>query len=275
MNLLHAIIFGIIEGVTEFLPVSSTGHLTIGEQLLGYDIKDPAMTAFTAFIQIGATAATVLYFRRDIWRVATAWLRGVGGGPKNNPDYRMGWAVIIGSIPIAVVGLLFKGIIETGLRSMWFVALALLGWSLVMYIAEKQASQKRKETSTTWRDTLVVGLMQCIALIPGVSRSGATISGSLFLGFDRVTATRLSFFLSIPALFAAGVLQGFTRADDIGNSIGWTATIAATIVSFIVAYVAVAWLLRYIATHSFKLFIVYRVALGALLVVLLAVGVIE
>lgn len=142
-----------------------------------------------------------------------------------------------------------------------------------MLVAERQAKQSRKEASTTWKDTLIVGLMQCIALIPGVSRSGATISGSLFLGFDRMTATRLSFFLSIPALMAAGVLQGVTRAGDIGHEIGWTATIVATIVSFVVAYGAVAWLLKYIATHSFKNFIIYRVALGLLLVVLLASGV--
>ena len=273
MSLFEAIIFGIVEGITEFLPVSSTGHLTILERLLGYDIQSPAMTAFTAFIQIGATLATVLYFRKDIWRVLTSWLAGVAGGPKNNPDYRMGWAVIVGSLPIAVVGLLFKDSIETALRSLWFVAAGLLLWSAVMWLAEKQAKQIRKETSTTRKDTLFVGAMQCVALIPGVSRSGATISGSLFLGFDRITATRLSFFLSIPALLAAGVLQGITRAGDIDQQIGWAPTIVATIVSFVVAYMAVAWLLKYIATHSFKNFIVYRVILGGVLVVLLVSGV--
>ena len=142
-----------------------------------------------------------------------------------------------------------------------------------MWLAEKQAKQIRKETSTTWKDTLFVGAMQCVALIPGVSRSGATISGSLFLGFDRITATRLSFFLSIPVLLAAGVLQGITRAGDIDQQIGWAPTIVATIVSFVVAYMAVAWLLKYIATHSFKNFIVYRVILGGVLVVLLVSGV--
>lgn len=275
MSILDAIIFGIIEGITEFLPVSSTGHLTIAEQLLGYDIQDPAMTAFTAFIQIGATVATLIYFRSDIWRVLTAWLGGIFGGKRNNSDYRMGWAIIIGSIPIAVIGLLFKDYIETGLRSLWFVAFGLIVWSAVMYIAEKRGTQTRKEPSTTWRDTLFVGVMQCFALIPGVSRSGATISGSLFRGFDRVTAMRLSFFLSIPALLAAGVLQGVTRASDIGDEIGWTATIVATLVSFVVAYGAIAWLLKYIATHSFKNFIIYRVVLGAVLVVLLSTNVLS
>ena len=275
MDIFHAIIFGIIEGITEFLPVSSTGHLTIAEKLLGYDISDPAMTAFTAFIQVGATLATVLYFRADIWRVLSAWVRGVGGGDKASADYRTGSAIIIGSVPIAVVGLLFKDFIETGLRSLWFVAFGLLAWSAVMYWAEKHATLKRLEKSTTWKDMLIVGGMQCIALIPGVSRSGATISGSLMLGFDRVTATRLSFFLSIPALMAAGILQGITRADTISQGIGWTATLVATAVSFVVAYAAVAWLLKYIATHGFKNFIIYRVLLGVALVVMLTTGVIS
>lgn len=275
MDILHAILFGIIEGITEFLPVSSTGHLTIAEKLLGYDIDDPAITAFTAFIQTGATLATVLYFRRDIWRVVIGWLRGLRGGPRDNADYRLGWAIIIGSIPIAVVGLIFKDEIATTLRSMWLVAIGLLGWSLVMYVAEKYAKQTRSESQTTWKDTLFIGLMQCVALIPGVSRSGATISASFMRGFDRMTATRLSFFLSIPALMAAGILQVITEADGIGQRVGWIPTIIATVVSFMVAYVAVAWLLKFIATHSFKSFIVYRVALGLVLVVLLTTGVIS
>lgn len=275
MSIFDAIILGIIEGITEFLPVSSTGHLTIAEKLLGYDITDPAMTAFTAFIQTGATLATVLFFRKDIWRVITAWTKGVFGGDRSSVDYRMGWAIIIGSIPIAVIGLTFKDQIETGLRSLWFVAIGLLAWSAVMYVAERFASQKRPESSTTWKDTLFVGVMQCVALIPGVSRSGATISGSLFRGFDRMAATRLSFFLSIPALMAAGILQVTTRASDLGERIGWTPTIVATVASFIVAYIAVAWLLKYIATHTFKVFIMYRLALGVLLVVLLSTNVIS
>ena len=275
MSILHAIILGIIEGITEFLPISSTGHLTIAEKLLGYQIEDPALTAFTAFIQVGATLATVLYFRSDLWRVATGWWRGITGGAKNTTDYRMGWAIIVGSIPIAVVGLTFRHQIETGLRSLWLVAWALILWSLVMYWAEKHASQKRSEKSTTWKDTLFVGIAQCIALIPGVSRSGATISAGFIRGFDRMTATKLSFYLSIPALMAAGILEAVTRADDISRQVGWTPTIVATVVSFVVAYIAVAWLLKFIATHSYKSFIVYRVALGLVLIVLLSSGVIE
>lgn len=274
MDILHAIILGIIEGITEFLPVSSTGHLTIAERLLGYDISDPAITAFTAFIQTGATLATVLFFWKDISRVFKAWTRGlIDKKHRKSPDYRLGWGVVIGSIPIAIIGLLFKDQIETILRSMWFVAIGLLAWSAVMYLAERYAVQDRSEKQVTWKDTLFVGVIQCVALVPGVSRSGATISASFMRGFDRMTATRLSFFLSIPALMAAGIFQVITEADAIGQRIGWVPTIIATVVSFFVAYVAVAWLLKFIAGHSFKSFIVYRVVLGLVLVVLLSTGV--
>ena len=275
MSILHAIILGLIEGITEFLPVSSTGHLTIAEKLLGYNINDLGVTAFTAIIQVGATVATVLYFRRDIWRVGQAWIRGIFGGSRDTADYRLGWGIIIGSIPIALIGIAFKDQIETGLRSLWYVAIALIGWGLVMYWAEKTARQTRGEESTTWRDTLFVGVLQCLALIPGVSRSGATISAGLFRGFDRVAATRLSFFLAIPALLAAGALEAVTRAGDISNSVGWKATGIATVVTFASAYFVVAWLLKFIATHSFRSFIVYRIGLGVLLVVLLASGVLK
>lgn len=274
MSLLEAILLGLLEGLTEFLPISSTGHLTIAEYMLGYTINDPAITAFTAFIQVGATLATTLYFRRDIYRVASAWTHGIRGGDRQHVDYRMGWAVIIGSVPIAVVGLLYKDVIETSLRSLWVVAIALITWSGVMYLAERYGTQQRSESSTTWKDTMLIGLAQCLALVPGVSRSGATISASLIRGFDKVTATRLSFFLAIPALLAAGVLQVVTKADDIQRTVGWTATVTATLVSFIVAYGVVAWLLQFIATHSFRPFIIYRLVLGCGLLVLLSTGII-
>lgn len=275
MSILHAILLGIIEGITEFLPVSSTGHLTIAEKLLGYEIDDPAITAFTAFIQVGATAATLWYFRKDISRVLGAWFSGISGGSRENADYRMGWAIIIGSLPIMVVAFIFRHQIETSIRSMWIVAWALILWSGVMYVTEKYASQKRTEKEATWRDTLFIGFIQCVSLIPGVSRSGATISASFIKGFDRMTATRLSFFLSIPALMAAGIFEVITQAGDIGARVGWLPTIVATIVSFFVAYGAVAWLLKFIASHSFKSFIVYRIVLGLVLVALLSSGVLE
>jgi undecaprenyl-diphosphatase len=275
MDIWHAILLGIVEGITEFLPISSTGHITIAEKLLGYNIEEVGLTAFTAVIQIGAIGATLAYFRGDIWRVGKGWVRGVFGGDRETADYRLGWGIIIGSLPIAAVGLIAKDQIETGLRSLWYVAFALIGWSFVMYWTEKHGSQKRHEKSISWRDTVFIGLVQCVALIPGVSRSGATISAGLFRGFDRVTATRLSFFMAIPALLAAGLLEAITRADDITKSVGWFPTAVGTVVTFVTAYLVIAWLLKFIASHSFKSFIVYRIILGVLLMALLVTGVLE
>jgi undecaprenyl-diphosphatase len=273
MSLLEAVLLGLLEGFTEFLPISSTGHLTILESALGYSIDDADITAFTAIIQVGAVLATLLFFRTDLWRIARAWTIGIlGRGPRAD-DYRFGWAVIVGSIPIGIVGLLFKDTIETTLRSLWFVGSALILWSGVMWYADRHAPLDRGEDDVTWRHTLIIGITQCLALIPGVSRSGATMSAGLLLGYDRVTVTRLSFFLSIPALTAAGILQTLTKYDDISTGVGWPATITATVTSFVVAYATVAWLLRYIAKHDYSIFIVYRIALGSLVLALVSAGV--
>jgi undecaprenyl-diphosphatase len=270
MNIFEALLLGILEGFTEFLPISSTGHLTIAEKLLGHRIDDPSITAFTAIIQVGAVLATLLYFRSDIIRILKAWFRGIfDASQRNDLDYRFGWAVILGSVPIAVIGLLFKDQVETTLRSLWFVAIALIAWSGVMWLADHTAKQSRHEKDVTWKDTLIIGTVQCLALIPGVSRSGATMSAGLFRGLDRLAVTRLAFFLSIPALVAAGLLQTVTKYDQISNGVGWSATIVALIASFVVAYMSVAWLLRFIANHSYNLFIVYRIVLGCALLVLL------
>ncbi len=271
MQVWHAIILGVIEGITEFLPISSTGHLTIAEKMLGYSISDSSITAFTAIIQSGAVLATVVYFWKDISRVLTAWIRGLFVNKyRKNSDYKYGWAIIIGSIPIAIVGILFKDEIETVLRSLWFVAIALILWSLVMWWADKKAKQNLHEEDITWRDTLAVGIAQCLALIPGVSRSGATMSAGLLRNFDRVAVTKLSFFLSIPALSAAGILQIISKHSAIGASVGWTATIIATLISFVVAYISVAWLLKFVAKHDYSVFIWYRVIVGVLLLIALA-----
>lgn len=272
MDILQAILLGVIEGLTEFLPVSSTGHLTIAEKLLGFSINNPGITAFTAIIQVGSVLATLLYFRQDIVRIIAAWLRGLLHATKRDTDYRFAWAIILGSIPIAVIGLLFKHQIETTLRSPWFVGFSLLLWSGVMWIADKTASQQRHEEKVSWKDTVIVGTVQCLALIPGVSRSGATIAAGLLRGFDRLTATRLSFFLAIPALLAATALEAVSQANNISNGVGWPATITATVVTFAVAYAAIAWLLKFISNHSYTVFIVYRVILGSLILVLLAMG---
>ncbi len=276
MDIWHAIIFGIIEGITEFLPISSTGHLTIAEKLLGYSIDEPGITAFTAVIQIGAIAAAVIFFRSDIIRAATAWLQGLTNAQKRkNADYKFGWAIILGSLPIAVIGLAFKDVIETGLRSLWWIAGALIVWSVVLWYADKTAKGNRSEKEITWKDTLIIGLVQCVALIPGISRSGATMSAGLLAGFDRVTVTRLSFFLGIPALVAAGILQAVTKADDIAaTSIGWGPTLVASIVAFVTGYMTIAWLIKFISSHTFSVFIWYRIVLGFVIIGLITTNLI-
>ncbi len=281
MSWLDAIILGIIEGVTEFLPISSTGHLTIASKLMGYQIDDPAVTAFTAIIQIGAILAAVIYFWRDIWRVGTTWLRGHGDAEvrAKNPDYKFGWAIVIGSIPIAIVGLAFQDEIETTLRSMWFVAGGLIVWSGVLWFADHRSKKNAKpkgEAQVTWKDTLMIGAVQCLALIPGVSRSGATMSAGLLAGFDRVTVTRLSFFLGIPALVAAGILQAVTKFDDVATGgIGWGPTILAMVVSFIVGYASIAWLLKFISRNDFSLFVWYRIIVGFAIIGLISAGIVS
>jgi undecaprenyl-diphosphatase len=273
VDYLQAVILGIVEGLTEFLPVSSTGHLTITEKILGLKIDDDAVTAYTAVIQMGAILAVILYFRADIVRIAVAWLRGlVKPEYRGTFDHRFGWYVIVGSIPIGIVGFLGKDVVSGPLRSLWWVGGALVAWSAVMWFAERSPSQARGERDLTMTDALVVGALQCVSLIPGVSRSGATISGGLLRGLDRVTATRLSFFLSIPALLAAGLYE---LKDVAGSNIGVGETVVGTAVSFVVAYGAVAWLLRFVAHHSIAWFVPYRVALGLVVLGLLAGGAIS
>lgn len=270
LDYVDAVILGIVEGLTEFLPVSSTGHLTIAEKALGLPVDDRAVTAFTAIIQFGAIVATFLYFWRDISRLALAWGRGlVSAQARREPDYRFAWYVIYGSMPIVIVALVLKDVIAGPLRSLWVVAIALIGWSAVMWLAEKRATQRLGEDDLTLRQSLIIGLMQCIALIPGVSRSGATISAGLFLGLNRVAATRLSFFLAIPALTGAGIFE-LGSVDT--SVVGWGPLAVGTAVSFGVAYATIAWLLKFVARHPITIFVAYRVALGAILVVLLATG---
>jgi undecaprenyl-diphosphatase len=273
MNYFDAIVLGIVEGLTEFLPISSTGHLTIAAKMLGLQVDDPAVTGFTAVIQMGAIVAVIVYFARDIWNIARTWVLGlVKPEYRGHRDFRMGWYVIVGTIPVGVVGLLLRDVIKNDLRSLWVVAFGLLGWSVVMWAAERSARQDRSEKRLNLGDAVIVGIVQCVSLIPGVSRSGATISAGLFRGLDRVAATRLSFFLSIPALLAAGL---FELKDALGGDIGVGETLVGTVVAFVVAYASIAWLLRFVAHHPITWFVPYRVALGGLLVVLLATGVIS
>ncbi|WP_430782388.1 undecaprenyl-diphosphate phosphatase [Actinoplanes sp. G11-F43] len=276
MSIVEAVILGAVEGVTEFLPVSSTGHLTILEKLFGHTIDDPDITAFTVIIQSGAVLATILFLRKDIARVVPAFFRGLFDKQlRDTPDFRFGWGALLGSIPIVIAALLFKDQVEGTLRSLWFVAGALIVWSGVMAFADHAATQVRHQEDVTWKDTLIIGTVQCLALIPGVSRSGATMSAGLLRDLDRVTVTKLSFFLSIPALTGASILQGVQEFDRISTGVGWTNTIVATVVSFVVAYASVTWLLKFVSKHSYSIFIFYRLALGSVLLVLLATGTID
>jgi undecaprenyl-diphosphatase len=273
ISILDSFVLGVVEGLTEFLPVSSTGHLTIAEKALDLPIDDKGVTAYTAIIQMGAIAAVLVYFFKDIIRIISGWGRGlVKAELRGSFDYRFGWFVIWGSLPIAIVGFLARDLISGSLRSLWVVAIALIAWSAVMVFAESRATQSRRETQTTLVDVLVIGLVQCIALVPGVSRSGATISAGLFRGLDRVAATRLSFFLSVPALVGAGLYE---LKDAVKESVPAGSLVIGTAVSFVVAYVSIAWLLRFVAGHPISLFVPYRLAVGVVLLGLLATSTIS
>ena len=278
LSYFQAVVLGIVEGLTEFLPISSTGHLTIAEQLLGLPVDAPAVTAYTAIIQVGAIAATFLYFAKKIARLFRAWVRGLRSeAARADRDYTLAWAVIIGSLPVGVVGFLARDIISGPLRSLWVVAAALVLWSVVIWVAEQRHDVleregiHRDEHSITVKDGLVIGLVQCFSLIPGVSRSGATISAGLMRGINRVTATELSFFMAIPALTAAGVFELARGTEDV-LALGVGQMLVGIAVAFITAYASIAWLLRFVATNSLRPFIWYRVALGLLLAVALSAG---
>jgi undecaprenyl-diphosphatase len=279
LNYLDAVVLGVVEGVTEFLPVSSTGHLTVTEKLLGLKVDDPAVTAFTAIIQFGAIIATFLYFRSDILRLARAWVGGLRRGQgrhgldgRDDPDHRFAWLVIAGSTPIVIIAVLTKPLVTGPLRNLWVVATALIAWSAVMWWAERRAEQKYEEHELTLRQVVIIGLVQCIALVPGVSRSGATISAGLLVGATRVAATRLSFFLAIPVLTAAGLYE----LKDVDTSVvGWGQLAVGTFVSFVVAYLSIAWLLKLVAGHRISVFNPYRIVAGLVIVGLLATSVIS
>jgi len=271
VTLIQAIILGIVEGLTEFLPVSSTGHQTIVAGLMGLQIDDPSITSFIAVIQVGAIAALVIYLRKDIGRLFMAWIRGLGDSQqRRNPSYREAWMVIIGSVPIALVGVLGRDLIKGPLRSLWVVAIALIVWGFVMLVAEAVAKQDRHEQDINLKDALIIGFTQALALVPGVSRSGATISAGLILGLDRVTAARYGFLLGIPALAGAAVLE-VPDAISTGG-VGLALTLVGTAVSFVVAYLTVGWMLRFVSRHTIRLFVWYRFALAAVLIIMLATG---
>jgi undecaprenyl-diphosphatase len=265
----ESILLGVVEGVTEFLPISSTGHLTVVEKLLGIPIDDPSVTAYTAIIQIGAMIASIVYFWGDIVRIVSGWFGGLRDTDARGADYRMGWAVIAGFVPTALIAFTFQDLITGPLRSLWAVVFGLLGWSVVMFVGDRFGKQSRGEDSITWKDGVILGTVQSLALVPGVSRSGATISGGLLLGLDRVAATRMSFFLGIPTLIASGLYEAVKEAKDIADGVGWLSTGIGTVVSFFVAYASIAWLLKYVSKHDFTGFVIYRVALAVIIAGLL------
>jgi undecaprenyl-diphosphatase len=271
VNLLQALILGIVEGLTEFLPVSSTGHQTIVAGLMGLQIDDPSVTSFIAVIQVGAIAALVIYLWSDIWRLAKAWFTGLtNADARRGAGYRESWMVIIGSIPIVLTGVLGRDLIKGPLRSLWVVAIALIAWGGVMLVAEAVAKQNRTRSDIGLKDAVIIGGTQALALIPGISRSGATISAGLILGLDRVSAARYGFLLGIPALVGAAILE-LPDAIRTGG-VGAIPTLVGTLVSFVTAYLSVAWMLRFVARHTIRVFVWYRWALGGALIVGLAAG---
>lgn len=273
MNLLQAAVLGVVEGLTEFVPVSSTGHLTVVEELLGLKVDATSITGFTAVIQVGAIVAVLIYFRTELVRLVRVGLGGLRDPRlRAEPDFRFAWLVVAGSIPIGIVGLAARSLVEGPLRNLWVVALALILWSAVLVWAERSARQSRGQESLTLADALVIGLLQCVALVPGVSRSGATISAGLARGLDRVTATRLSFLMAIPALVAAGLL---TLHDALSGGVGLAPTLLGIVISFVVGYASIAWLLRFVAHHPISVFVGYRVVAGLVVVALLVTGVVS
>jgi undecaprenyl-diphosphatase len=267
----QAVVLGVVEGLTEFLPVSSTGHLKIAEGFMNIPVDDASVVGFTAVIQAGAIGAVLVYFFGDIRRFAVAWGRGLVSAPaRRSPDYQFTWWVIAATVPVVLVALAAKSLIQGPLGSLWVVAGSLLVGSVYMAAADRFGRHKRAEGDVTFSDAMIVGSSQILALLfPGFSRSGATISTALFRDLDRVAATRLSFFLSIPALTGAGLYE---LKDATGGSVSATALVIGTVVSFAVAYASIAWLLRFVAGHTFRAFVVYRVAVGVLLFGLLAAG---
>ncbi|GAB7189509.1 undecaprenyl-diphosphate phosphatase [Kineococcus sp. NUM-3379] len=264
-----SLVLGLVQGLTEFLPVSSSAHLSIVGRLIG--AGDPG-AAFTAIIQLGTEAAVLLYFRKDIARIVSRWALSLARRvPRDDPDARMGWLVIIGSIPIGVLGLFFKDQIESVLRGYVLTATTLWVFALILLWADRRGAKERTLDRLTWRDGILFGLAQSLALIPGVSRSGGTITAGLLLGYTREAAARYSFLLAVPAVVMSGLFQVYDELTG-GAAVSWSATAVATVVSFGVGYAVIAWLMRYISTHSYTPFVVYRIVLAAVVYTLVAVG---
>ena len=274
MNLIQSIVLGIVQGLTEFLPISSSAHQRIVPALLGWD--DPG-AAFTAVTQLGTEAAVLIFFRHEIWAIATTWLRSLRDPRlRSHPDARLGWYLLVATIPIGVLGLVFEDEIESGARDLWLIGTVLIVFALVLGYADRHGRHEREISELSTRDGILIGLAQSLALIPGVSRSGATMSAGLLLGLQRPAAAKFGFLLAIPAVVASGVfqLEGIISGEEGGDEpFGYVAL--ATVIAFVVGYAAIAWFLRYLAHHSVRLFVIYRLVLGSLVLILVAAGAIS
>ena len=264
-----AIILGLVQGITEFLPISSSAHIFIVSQLLGW--QDPG-AAFTAVSQIGTELAVIVFFRRDIARIISAWARSLfTPALRSGIDARMGWYIIVGTIPIAVIGLTFSHQIETAARNLWLVSGTLIGFGIILGVADALGRHRLALANLNAKDGILFGLGQALALIPGVSRSGATISTGLALGYTREAAARYAFLLAIPAVVASGLYEATKIGSD--PTVEWGPTILATVIAFVTGFAVIAWLLRWVTTRSYLPFVIYRIALGLLLIILLLTGV--
>ena len=275
MSWLQALVLGLVQGLTEFLPISSSGHLRIVSEVF---FGDDAGASFTAVTQLGTEAAVLIYFARDIGHLVVTWFRGLRSAQvRATPDYRIAWLVIIGTIPIGVLGFVFEHQIQTSGRNLWIIGSTLIVFGLVLGAAERYGRQRRSLQQLTVTDGVVMGLAQAMALVPGVSRSGGTISAGLFLGLTRATAVRYSFLLAIPAVIAAGLFQipDVFAVGGPGLQPSAAQMVVATLIAAAVGYAAIAWLLRYVERHSVYLFVWYRLALGIVVLTLLATGTIN
>jgi undecaprenyl-diphosphatase len=281
VGLFEAIILGLVQGLTEFLPISSSAHLRILGEAAGWG--DPGAT-FTAITQLGTETAVIIYFRRDIGRILSKWFRSFGsrggrrsaGVQKGDPDVRMGWLIIVGTIPIVIVGYLAQDYIRSAFRSLWLVAIVLIVFGLLLGLADWLGRKSKDLTQLSYRDGILVGFAQMLALIPGVSRSGASTTAGLALGYDRPSSARYSFLLAIPAVFGSGLYELLTSFREPGsNAYGVLETAVATVVAFAVGLAIIAFLMAYISKRSFLPFVIYRVALGTTLLVLLSLGVMQ
>lgn len=274
MDLIQSIILGLLQGLTEFLPISSSGHLLILPAILGWD--DPG-AAFTAVIQLGTEAAVLIYFRKDLWSIATTWLASLRDpSRRGETDARMGWYLIAATIPIGILGLTFEHQIENAARNLWLVGGMLIAFGIVLGLADNIGTRQRQVKDLSFRDGVLIGLAQSLALIPGVSRSGSTISVGLFLGLNRAAAARFSFLLAVPAVVISGFyeLYGILSGEKaVGEP--FINVIVATLVSFVVGFAVIAWLLRYLSNNSYAIFVGYRMLLGSGVLILTAAGLIS